>query len=122
MAPEPGIILFLDEDMPRAVAQGIRRRGYQAVTTPEAGRLSLEDSSQLAYTAAHGDALVTYNQGDFCHLHAEYARSGQEHAGIIIASRKVSIGETVHRLLRLIQSVTAKYLYNTIKWLSEYGG
>jgi len=113
-------IVYTDEDVTIKLARELRRREYKAVTTQEAGQMEADDNSQLAYAATHGYAIFTYNQGDFCQRHVEYCRAGKKHAGIIIASRKVSLGETLRRLLRLLDSVTAEEMRGQIKFLSEY--
>ena len=102
------------------LARELRRRGYQVVTTQEAGQRQADDDSQLAYAATHNLALVTYNQGDFCLRHRRYLDAGRSHAGIFIASRKVGLGETLRRLVRLLESVPAKESLNQIRWLSEF--
>ena len=113
-------IVYTDEDVTVKLARELRRRGYKAATTQEVGQMGADDDSQLAYATTHGYAILTYNQGDFCQRHVEYCLTGKEHAGIIIASRKVSLGETLRRLLRLLDSVTAEEMRGQIKFLSEY--
>jgi hypothetical protein len=120
MDPERRVVLYLDEDVTTKLARELRRRGYQVVTTQEASRRQASDDSQLAYAAAHNLALVTYNQGDFCLLHRRYLDAGHSHAGILIASRKVGLGETLRRLIRLLESVPVEELYDQIRWLSEF--
>jgi len=112
--------VYTDEDVTVKLARELQRRGYKAVTTQEAGRMEADDDSQLAYAATHGYAILTYNQGDFCQRHVEYCLADKEHAGIIVASRKVSLGETLRRLLRLLDSVMAEEMRGQIKFLSEY--
>ena len=43
------IRLFLDEDVPEAIAIALRLRGYNVVTVWEAGRKGLTDKEQLDY-------------------------------------------------------------------------
>jgi predicted nuclease of predicted toxin-antitoxin system len=113
-------IVYTDEDVTIKLARELRKRGYKAVTTQEAGQMEADDDSQLAYAATHDYAILTYNQGDFCQLHIEYCLADKKHAGIIIASRKVGLGEILRRLLRLLDSVTAEEMRGQIKFLSEY--
>jgi len=120
MDSERRAILYLDEDVTTVLARELRRRGYQVVTTQEAGQRQADDDSQLSYAAAHNLALVTYNQGDFCLRHRRYLDAGRSHAGIFIASRKVGLGETLRRLVRLLESVPAEESFNQIRWLSEF--
>lgn len=114
------ITVYTDEDVSIKLAHGLRRRGYRAVTTQEAGQLAASDENQLEYATAQGYAIVTYNQGDFARLHAQYSQTGRRHAGIIVASREIGLGETLRRLLRLLDSISAEEIRGQIKWLSEY--
>lgn len=120
MDPERRAVLYLDEDVTTKLARELRRRGYRVVTTQEAGQRQADDDSQLAYAANHNLALVTYNQGDFCLRHQRYINVERGHAGILIASRKVGLGETLRRLIRLLESVPAEELRDQIRWLSEF--
>ena len=74
----PRTIQFhLDENCHRAVAEGLRRRGIEVTTTPEAGLLSATDEQQLAY--CHRESRVLFTQDhDFLRLHA----AGVSHSGI----------------------------------------
>jgi hypothetical protein len=120
MDPERRVVLYLDEDVTTKLARELRRRGYQVVTTQEADQRQADDDSQLAYAASHDLALVTYNQGDFCLRHRRYINAERGHAGILIASRKVGLGESLRRLIRLLESVPAEELRDQIRWLSEF--
>lgn len=102
MAAESAIGTYLDEDVAGAIAVGLRRHGCSVTTTQEANMLGAADADQLTYAASRKRAIVTYNQGDFCRLHAEYIRQIVSHSGIIIASRKAGVGETLSRLVQLL--------------------
>lgn len=72
------IRFHLDESMPNAVAEGLRRRGHDVTTSVEVGLLAARDDEQLAFATREGRVLITRDQ-DFLRLHAE----NQEHAGVI---------------------------------------
>lgn len=72
------IRFHLDESMPNAVAEGLRRRGHDVTTSVEVGLISAGDDEQLAFAAREDRVLITRDQ-DFLRLHAK----NQEHAGII---------------------------------------
>ena len=59
------IQLYVDEDVDVLVADLIRARGFQALTTEEAGRKKKSDEEQLAFAASQQRALVTHNRTDF---------------------------------------------------------
>ncbi len=67
----------LDEHVPNAVAQALRRRGIDVLTAAEAELLGAPDADYLARSHAAGRVLVTHD-GDFLRLH----RQQQAHAGI----------------------------------------
>ncbi|MDP3028778.1 MAG: DUF5615 family PIN-like protein [Deltaproteobacteria bacterium] len=46
--------LFIDEDVPEAVALALRLRGYDVITATEAGRKGLTDVEQLEYATSQG--------------------------------------------------------------------
>ena len=120
MAAESALGAYLEEDVAGAIAVGLRRHGCSVTTTQEADMLGAADADQLTCAASQKRAVVTYNQGEFCRLHAEYLRQSVSHSGIIIASRKAGVGETLSRLVRLLGTVAAGDMQDQINWLSEF--
>ena len=55
----------LDENVPTAVARGLRARGIDLTTADEAGLLSAEDEVHLAIATTAGRVVVTHDE-DFC--------------------------------------------------------
>jgi hypothetical protein len=74
--------------MNRRVLAALRSRGADVLSMAEAGRAGTVDAGQLAFALAVDRALLTCNRRDFARLHAEWARTGQEHAGIIIVTNQ----------------------------------
>jgi hypothetical protein len=64
------IRLFTDEDIYAAIAVALRRVGFDAISTPESGRLGESDESQLDWATAEARVLVTFNVSDFTRLHS----------------------------------------------------
>jgi Domain of unknown function (DUF5615) len=81
--------------------------------------LSQDDSDQLILAASEQQAIVTFNAGDFVRLHEQYIAEGKEHWGIILSTEE-SIGILLHRLLRLLHSVSSDELKNQIRWLNDF--
>lgn len=54
--PEP-IRYYMDEHVPRAVSEGLRRRGIDVVTTQEAGLQAADDDVLLAHATRQGRVL-----------------------------------------------------------------
>jgi len=110
---------FTDEDVYGAVAPALRRAGFDAVSTPEAGRLNESDESQLAWAAAEGRAIVSFNVGHFARLHDEWQAAGREHAGIIVSSQR-PIGDVLRRLLALARALGTEAMQNRLEFLGDW--
>ena len=108
--------LFLDEDVHGALAGALRKRGYDATHAIEQRRLGVSDESQLVFAADEERSLMTFNVGDFVQLHNRWVAEGREHAGIIV-SRQLPVGETLRRLLALLQKEDAESLRGQIHFL-----
>jgi len=110
------IRLYLDEDVHESVAPALRQHGYDVLTVREAGQEGLSDAAQLAYATAQGRALFSFNAVDYITLHFEYLAHHQDHAGIIVA-KQAPIGETVRRLLLLLNAVGLDEIRHQLRWL-----
>ena len=108
--------LFLDEDVHTVLADALRRRGHDAVHALEAKRLGLPDESQLLFAASEDRCLVTFNVGDFVLLHNRWITADRQHAGIIV-SKQLPVGESLRRLLTLLQSESAESMKGQIRFL-----
>jgi predicted nuclease of predicted toxin-antitoxin system len=68
----------LDEHVPRAIAEGLRRRGIDVTTTVDAGLISATDFQHVEF--ARREHRVIYTQDDdFLTL----AASGMKHCGVV---------------------------------------
>lgn len=113
----PPLRLYLDENVDRRVADGLRRRGVEALTAVEEGTLGSSDQRQLAHAAARGAALVTHDH-HFLALAAAMARGGQSHAGIIfIELRRLGIGECIRRLALCVDLLDAESMRDRVEFL-----
>ena len=112
-------LLYLDEHLSPRLAIQLRKHGFDVVAVREANMLSQSDSDQLALSVDQGRAFVTFNFHDFVALHEQYIASGIEHYGIIFSTEE-AIGVLLHRLLKLLNSLTADELKNQIRWLNEF--
>ena len=76
------IRFYTDEQVARAVVGGLRRRGVDVLTVPEAGTLGVSDAEQLQ-RARHGERVIFTQDDDFLRsvptlkVHTEF-RSGAE--------------------------------------------
>jgi predicted nuclease of predicted toxin-antitoxin system len=82
------IKVYLDEDVHSFIAEALRLRGWQTLTTPQAGNQRTSDIDQIAYATQNSYCILTYNVTDFPRLHSEILVSGGSHAGIIVATQE----------------------------------
>lgn len=101
------------------VARALRERGYDAISTPEAGNLGQTDPEQLRYAISQQRSILTFNVRDFVILHDEYLQKNAEHWGIIV-SKRLPIGEIVKRMLHMMNSVTADEMWNRLEFLTDW--
>jgi predicted nuclease of predicted toxin-antitoxin system len=120
--PRLFVSLYTDEDVTSDLAPALRRRGYLAQGTVEAGNGSLSDGAQLAYATKSGMAILTYNIQDFVPLPQAWFLSGREHCGIILSEQfsQHQFGELLRRVLRLLNRWTADELHNQIVFLQQF--
>jgi predicted nuclease of predicted toxin-antitoxin system len=89
------ICFQLDEHIPTAVGQALRRRGVDILSTVETGLRGATDEEQLSHAHAGARVFVTQDE-DFLALH----QRGQPHSGIVYARQgKRTIGQLVAGLL-----------------------
>jgi hypothetical protein len=110
--------IYLDEDVPEAIAKALQLRGYDVKTTREAGNKGFSDKKQLNYASSENRTIITFNIADFIEQHDEFVKSGVAHSGIILSKQK-SIGSLTKALLKLLSTLKAKDLKNNVIWLSD---
>lgn len=109
--------LYFDEDVSASIVDNLRQRGFDGTSARDAGRLQLDDASQLALAAVEGRALVTHNRLDFERLHQSYLVEGREHHGIIVAKRRSSDFAVVIKLLALLNEVMADDMIDQLRYV-----
>jgi predicted nuclease of predicted toxin-antitoxin system len=87
------IRFHLDENMPHAVAEGLRRRGWDVTTTTDAELVGASDEEQVAFGRGESRVVVT-RDADLLRLNAQ----GVEHAGIVYWTERRSIGQLISAL------------------------
>ncbi len=88
---------YTDEHVASAVVHGLRQRGVDVLTVPDARLLSATDDEHLVRARTEGRVLFTQDP-DFLRLHA----AGAAHAGIVYASQGMSIGDIIRGLEVLV--------------------
>jgi hypothetical protein len=106
------IKLYLDEHIPNAIAQGLRRRGVDILTVQEAGRTGLADLAQLIFALSERRILVTMDS-DFLIL----ASRSIPHTGIAYVGRSRSIGAVINSLMLLCDLLAPDDMMNHVEFL-----
>lgn len=112
------IRIYTDEDVYGTVARALRDRGYDAITTPEAGNLGRSDEEQLAFAISERRTILTCNVGDFVRLHTETRQANREHGGMIV-SKRLPISEMIRRMLALLNGISADEMRNRLEFLTD---
>jgi hypothetical protein len=110
------IELYLDEDVNVLIANLLRGRGFNVVTTRDEGQLQKSDVQQLAYAISQKRALVTHNRADFEELAQQSQQDGLAHYGLILATRHRPY-ELVRRLTIILNHVTADEMVNQVRYI-----
>ncbi|MBI5669642.1 MAG: DUF5615 family PIN-like protein [Chloroflexi bacterium] len=104
---------YLDENLPVAIAEQLRRRGIEAVTARDLDTLSDSDVNHLKRASEMGCVLCTYDT-DYVQL----AVSGVEHSGIVLGQPESHwIGEWVKALELMHGVYTADDMLNRVEYL-----
>lgn len=102
------IALYTNEDITYVLAQSLRARGFDAVSTHEVDMREYSDEEQLAYAVSQGRAILSFNISHYIKLAEQYATANKEHYGIIL-SVQLPISPLLRRTLKcLIRGVQRK--------------
>jgi predicted nuclease of predicted toxin-antitoxin system len=114
--------LYFDRHIMARLAVDLRGRGYEVLTTEEAGKDNASDAEQLVFATAENRALVTFNIRDFAPLHEQWQTAGQRHAGTIVSqqlgSRQYAL--LLQRMLRLLNHFTAEEMTANFVHLEQF--
>ncbi|NES23345.1 MAG: hypothetical protein F6K41_31615 [Symploca sp. SIO3E6] len=107
------ISFHLDEQVERAIAEGLRRRNVNVTTTPEAGLLGATDEEQLAFVVAQKRVIFTQDD-DFLAIH----QRGLDHYGIVYCHQNSrSIGEIVRGLVLIWEVLDPLEMQNHVEFI-----
>ncbi|MEM1095046.1 MAG: DUF5615 family PIN-like protein [Bacteroidota bacterium] len=106
------IRFYFDEHIANAIADGLRRRGFDVLTLAEAGRLGTSDEAHLEYALEQQRVLVTHD-ADFLRL----AARGLPHAGIVYSPQGRTVGDMIRTLTLIAQVLTAEEMHGRIEYV-----
>jgi predicted nuclease of predicted toxin-antitoxin system len=111
--------LLLDEHIWEGLTEALAQRGYDVVHIRSTGRRGIDDEALLAFATAEGRAVLTYNARHFVPLVRLWYEAGRAHAGVIL-SVQLPPGELLRQVERLLATLSADELKNTVRWLQEF--
>ena len=103
---------YADENVSKAVINGLRQRGVNVLSVPEAGRLAASDEEQLAFALEEKRIIFTHDD-DFLKL----AASGVDHAGIVYSSQQTPIGDVIRGLMLIYEMLEPADMHNQVEFL-----
>ena len=89
---------FLDHDVPRHLADVLRRHGHEVELVSDVMSPEADDEKVFAYAVKKRAIMLTCNRNDFLELAAEQSHSGL----IVLIRRRSSLSEAGH-LLQLLR-------------------
>lgn len=122
-APESLFVrLYFDRHIMTRLADDLRDRGFDVVTTEQAGLDTATDEEQLAFATSEGRAILTFNIRDFVPLHRACLEAGRSHCGIIVSRQLGSrqYGVLLLRMLRLLNHFAADELGSNLVHLEQF--
>jgi uncharacterized protein with PIN domain len=103
---------YTDEHVANAVVHGLRQRGVDVLTVPNARLLSATDEGHLARARTEGRVLLTQDP-DFLRFHA----AAVAHAGIVYAPQGTSIGDIIRGLMLIHQVLESEDMKDHVEYL-----
>ena len=108
--------IYLDEDVRPIIADILKERGYEVISTIEAKMMGKTDVEQIEFAVKNEMAILTHNIKDFVQLHKRYHK---KHYGIIL-SEQIPLKNLLRRILTFLSKTDAKDVKGEIIWLSKY--
>jgi predicted nuclease of predicted toxin-antitoxin system len=114
--------LYFDRPIMARLAIDLCGRGYDVLTTEEAGKDTVSDEEQLAFATAANRSILTFNIRDFALLHEAWQAAERRHAGVIVSQQLGSreYGLFLARMLRLLNHFTAEEMVRNFVHLEQF--
>ena len=102
----------MDQHVPAAVSDGLRRRGVDVLTAQEAGMYSAKDEEHLAFALSGGRVIFTQDS-DFLRIHA----AGFRHAGLVYAHQQMPVGDVIRGLMLIVEVLGAEDMVGHLEFI-----
>ncbi len=114
--------LYLDRHIKKQLVVDLRQRGFDVLSTEEAGMDMASDEDQLAFAVKQDRTILTFNIRDFAPLHDQWLADARPHAGIIVSQQLGSrhYGVLLARMLRLLDQMIAEEMRNNFVHLEQF--
>ena len=76
------IKIYTDESVDVAIAEGLKRRGVDALSSRDTRNLGLTDEEQLIFAKQENATIFTHDT-DFLQIAAKWIEKGRTHQGVI---------------------------------------
>ncbi len=104
--------IYADESVNTAIVEGLKRRGVNAFSAKDLGKLGLSDEDQVK-TAIQNQAVIFTHDVDFIKI-----AINKRHSGIIyVHQQKLTIGECIKKLKLMAETKTTQEMANQIVFL-----
>lgn len=111
------IRIYTDESVDVAIAEGLKRRGVEAFSASDSGKLGLTDDEQLIYANEEKATIFTHDS-DFLRIAARRFDKGRTHYGVIFCRQTAyGIGECIRNLKILATILTSEDMIDHIEFL-----
>lgn len=102
--------IYLDEDVDVLLSKLFGARGLDCISALQAGHLAWTDEQHLVWAEAETRVLITHNRLDFENLARQWWQGQRDHAGVVLAIRRVDTYDLLRRLLPVLS------LYDQTSW------
>jgi len=99
--------------MIRALAEALRREGFEVMTPLEAGTRGADDATHLQWASEHGFILLTFDKQTMVPLADEWVSQGLEHGGVIVCEQMPK--DAVSVIVRRLKNVAKVHTNETLK-------
>ena len=106
------ISYYTDENVSRAVINGLRQRGVDVLSVPEANMMGASDEEHLTFALEQTRTIFTHDD-DFLRL----ASTGKNHAGIVYSSQQLPIGDIIRGLMLIHGVLEPVDMQNQVEFL-----